>query len=162
MKPRMRGITITFKVVSITDPHEVTSRDDGTTHRVADARVGDNTGTVIVPLWDDAIERFEVGSVYKLDNGYTKLFQNNIRLNVGRDGIVGLSDEEMPEVDMEHDVSSVAYPQRPRPRYRGKRTERDRHYREDSRKGEEGESRAPGKDRQRDEDESDTDDEQEK
>jgi replication factor A1 len=161
LKPRMRALTITFKVVSITEPHEVTSRDDGATHRVADAKVGDSTGTVIIPLWDDSIERFKVGSVYKLDNGYTKLFMNNIRLNIGRDGIVNPSDEEMSEVNMEHDVSSVVYPQRPRRRYGGQRTERDRHYREDSRKAEDSESREHGKGRRGDEDESDVGDEQE-
>jgi replication factor A1 len=161
LKPRMRGLTVTFKVVSITEPHEVTSRDDGATHRVADAKVGDSTGTVIIPLWDDAVERFKVGSVYKLENGYTKLFMNNIRLNVGRDGIVNPSSDEITEVNMEHDVSSVVYPQSPRRRYRGKRTERDRHYREDSRKEEQGESDKRRKGSERDEDEVDVDDEQE-
>jgi len=140
LKPRMRGIRITFKVVSITDPLEVTSRDDGTTHRVADAKVGDSSGTVIVPLWDDAIERFQIGSVYKLENGYTKLFKDNIRLNVGRDGVIGPSSDEIPDVNMEHDVSSVVYQQRSRPRYRGKQTEADRRYRGRSGRGEEAES----------------------
>ncbi|RDE14354.1 MAG: hypothetical protein C4K47_04185 [Candidatus Thorarchaeota archaeon] len=155
----MRGLTVIFKVVSITEPHEVTSRDDGATHRVADAKVGDSSGTVIIPLWDDSIGRFQVGSVYKLENGYTKLFMNNIRLNIGRDGVVNPSDDKIPEVNMEQDVSSVAYPQRPRRRYRGQRTERDRGYRADSRGEEKSDSGQRGKSPPADQDDSDIDDE---
>ena len=46
LKPRMKNITITFKVVEIGEAREVSSRRDMTTHRVADAIVGDSTGIV--------------------------------------------------------------------------------------------------------------------
>ncbi|MHA2193112.1 MAG: hypothetical protein ACXAAR_06750, partial [Candidatus Thorarchaeota archaeon] len=71
---------------------EVSSRRDMTTHRVLDAIVGDSTGTVAVPLWDDTIDAVEADKTYVLKNGYTGLFRGNLRLNVGKYG--ELSDAE--------------------------------------------------------------------
>lgn len=109
LKPSMRNISIVFKVLEMTEPREVTSREDGQTHRIVDAKVGDKTGTVIVPLWDDAIERVQIGSTYKLDNGYTGLFRSNLRLNIGRYGVISEATEEVTDVDMSNDVSAVEH-----------------------------------------------------
>ncbi len=120
LKPRMKNITITFKMVEIGEAREVTSRNDGTTHRVADAIVGDSTGTVLVPLWDDSIDSMEVGSTYQLKNGYTGLFKSNLRLNIGKYGEVSDAEEEIEEVNMENDMSAVEHEDfRRRPRYGG-------------------------------------------
>jgi replication factor A1 len=109
LKPSMRNISIVFKVLEMTEAREVTSREDGKTHKIVDAKVGDKTGTVIVPLWDDAIERVQVGSTYKLENGYTGLFRSNLRLNVGRYGVISAATEEIGDVDTSNDVSAVEH-----------------------------------------------------
>jgi replication factor A1 len=122
LKPRMKKITITFKVVSIGEAREVASRDDGTTHRVADATVGDSTGTVQVPLWDDSIESMRIGSTYLLTNGYTGLFRSNLRLNIGKYGEIAESKQPIEEVNMENDMSAEEhedYRNRPRRSYQG-------------------------------------------
>ena len=61
LKPRMKNITITFKLVSIGEEREVTSRRDGASHRVADATVGDGSGVVQLPLWDSSIDDMKAG-----------------------------------------------------------------------------------------------------
>ncbi|RDE14355.1 MAG: hypothetical protein C4K47_04190 [Candidatus Thorarchaeota archaeon] len=109
LKPSMRNISIVFKVLEMTEPREVTSREDGQSHRIVDAKVGDKTGTVIVPLWDDAIERVKVGSTYKLENGYTGLFRSNLRLNIGRFGVISEATEEIADVNTSNDVSAVEH-----------------------------------------------------
>lgn len=122
LKPRMKKITITFKVVSIGEAREVSSRNDGTTHRVADATVGDSTGTVQVPLWDDSIESMQIGSTYLLTNGYTGLFRSNLRLNIGKYGEVAEAEQPIEEVNMENDMSAEEhedYGRRPRRSYQG-------------------------------------------
>ncbi|MCK4483781.1 MAG: hypothetical protein KAU89_03075, partial [Candidatus Thorarchaeota archaeon] len=48
LKPRMKNVTISFKVIEIGEEREVSSRRDGTTHRVVDVVVGDSSGTVQV------------------------------------------------------------------------------------------------------------------
>lgn len=120
LKPRMKNITITFKVVEIGEAREVTSRGDGSTHRVADVTVGDATGIVQVPLWDDTIDSVAAGSTYLLKNGYTGLFRGNLRLNVGKYGELSESEEAIEEVNMEVDMSEEEHEDdRPRRRYGG-------------------------------------------
>jgi replication factor A1 len=109
LKPSMRNLTITFKVVEIGEEREITSRDTGEPHRVVDARVGDSSGTVLVPLWDDAIDNMEVGQTYKLTNGYTGLFRGNLRLNVGKYGQIADAEEAIEEVKSDLDMSAAEH-----------------------------------------------------
>ena len=106
LKPRMKNITILFKVIEIGEESEVSSRRDGSTHRIANAVVGDSTGIVRVPLWDDAIDTIEVGNTYKLINGYTRLFRGNLQLNVGRYGELTDAEEAIEEINTELDMSA--------------------------------------------------------
>ncbi|MFQ5834271.1 MAG: single-stranded DNA-binding protein [Candidatus Thorarchaeota archaeon] len=119
LKPRMKNLTISFKVLEKGEAREVTSRHDGETHRVADIVVGDTTGTVVMPLWDDTIEQIEVGKTYKLENGYTGLFQRHLRLNIGRYGVVNEAEEAIEEVEMENDLSATEH-ERPQRSYGGR------------------------------------------
>jgi replication factor A1 len=107
LEPRMGDIDVTFKVLEKGDINEVTSRSDGSTHRVADAVVGDNTATVVIPLWDDSIENVEVGTTYTLKNAYTGLFQGNLRLKFGRESVLEIADDEIEEVNHENDMSEM-------------------------------------------------------
>ena len=106
LKPRMKNLVISFKVMELGEEREVTSRNDGATHRVLDAIVGDTSGTVAVPLWDDNIDNVEVGNTYLLKNGYTGLFRGNLRLNVGKYGELSDAEEAIEEVNMENDMSA--------------------------------------------------------
>ena len=106
LQPRMKNITITFKLVSIGEEREVTSRHDGASHRVADATVGDATGVVQLPLWDASIDDMKAGSTYTLKNGYTGLFRGNLRLNIGKYGEVSEAEEGIEEINEEVDMSA--------------------------------------------------------
>jgi replication factor A1 len=116
LKPRMKNITIAFKVIEKSEPREVTSRRDQETHRVLDAVVGDSTGVVTVPLWDDSIENVEEGSTYLLKNGYTGLFKGFLRLNIGRYGELAPAEEAIEEVNSEVDMSAEEHEREYRPR----------------------------------------------
>jgi replication factor A1 len=120
LKPRMKNVTISFKVISIGEPREIESRRDGSSHRVCDITVGDGSGIVQVPLWDDTIDAVEEGSTYNLTNGYTGLFRGNLRLNVGRYGKLEAAEDGIEEVNMEVDMSAEEHEDdRPRRSYGG-------------------------------------------
>ncbi len=108
LKPREKGLDVVFKVVDKGEPREVTSKLDGSTHKVSDVLVGDSTGTVILTLWDDKIDAVEEGKSYKLENGYTSLFKSSLRLNVGRYGKLESSDEDI-EVNTDNNVSEKEF-----------------------------------------------------
>ncbi len=106
LKPRMKNVTISFKVMETGEEREVSSRDSGDSHRVLDAVVGDSTGIVAVPLWDANIDNVTVGSTYTLKNGYTGLFRGNLRLNIGRYGELSEAEDDIEEVNMDVDMSA--------------------------------------------------------
>lgn len=115
LRPRMKSLNISFKIMEKGEAREVTSRRDGETHRVVDAVAGDATGTILLSLWDDLIEQVEVDKTYRLENGYTSLFQGHLRLNIGRYGELKEAEEAIEEVDTENDLSAVEHE---RPQYR--------------------------------------------
>jgi replication factor A1 len=115
----MKSLNITFKVVEKGEEREVTSRRDGETHRVLDAVAGDSTGTVILSLWDDMIDTVETDKSYRLENGYTSLFQGHLRLNIGRYGELKDADSEIDEIDMDNDLSAAEHERPPRRSYGG-------------------------------------------
>ncbi len=119
LRPRMKSLNISFKIVEKGEEREVTSRRDGETHRVLDAVAGDSTGTVILSLWDDMIDTVEVDKSYRLENGYTSLFQGHLRLNIGRYGELKDAETSIKKVDMDNDLSSAEHERPPRRSYGG-------------------------------------------
>ncbi|HHQ45520.1 MAG TPA: single-stranded DNA-binding protein [Candidatus Altiarchaeales archaeon] len=95
LRPKMKNIKITFKVVSTDEAHEVKGKSDNTKHHVMDAVVGDETGMITLTLWDDDIEKISLGKTYELTNGYAGVFKGQMRLNIGKYG--SLTEVEDPE-----------------------------------------------------------------
>lgn len=124
-----RGVNTVVKVVSKTEPREVTSRSDGSSHRVCEALVGDDTGSLYLTLWDEAIDEIIDEQVLKITNGYVNLFRGSMRLNIGRYGSYEV-EEEAPfeEVNLDNNLSSKQF-ERPQSGYgqrRGRYGDRDR------------------------------------
>ncbi|UCD45245.1 MAG: hypothetical protein JSV27_01735 [Candidatus Bathyarchaeota archaeon] len=118
-----RGVNTTVKVVSKTEPREVTSRSDGSQHRVCEALVGDETGTVYMSLWDETIDEVTEDQVLSISNGYVNLFRGSMRLKIGRYGSYEVIDEApFDEVNLDNNLSSRQYerPQRGRDRFGGR------------------------------------------
>jgi replication factor A1 len=75
-------------------------------HRVAEALVGDETGCVLLNVWDDQISVFNKGDVIEIKNGYTSLFRGFLRVNIGRRGTVEKVDKEIgDDVNTENNLS---------------------------------------------------------
>jgi len=104
-----RNVNVTAKVVSISEPREVISRTDNVPHRVADVLVGDETGTVVLTLWDENIAQTKVGDVIVVKNGYVKTFKGSIRLNIGRFGTIEKSSVDIPTVKTDNNISDKVY-----------------------------------------------------
>mgnify|MGYP000026370763 CR=1 FL=1 len=112
LRPKLRNVNLKFKVVSKADEREVNSRLDGSTHRVSEAVIGDETGVVTMTLWDDQIDQINEDNTYVLKNGYVGFFRNTLRLNIGKYGTIEESDEEIGTVNTENDISSKVYERR--------------------------------------------------
>lgn len=120
LTPSSREVNTIVKVVSKSEVRNVTGRDYAV-HRVADALVGDETGCVVLTLWDDNIDKVGEEATLRVTNGYINLFRGNMRLNIGRYGSFELLDESpITEVNTENNLSDKRYEQERRyrrPRY---------------------------------------------
>ena len=103
--PRSRQVNVTVKVVSKEPPREVISRRDGSEHRVADVLVGDETGSIIMTLWDDAIDKANEADIIDVKNGYISLFKGSMRLNTGKYGSFDKSEKTIDTVNTENKLS---------------------------------------------------------
>lgn len=104
-----RNVNVTAKVVSVSEPREVISRTDNVPHKVADVLIGDETGTVILTLWDENITQTKVGDVVAINNGYVKTFKGSIRLNIGRFGTIAKASIDIPVVKTDNNISDKVY-----------------------------------------------------
>lgn len=114
-----RQVNTIAKVVSKTEPREVTSRIDQTSHRVAEALIGDETGVIYLTLWDDALDEVQEGTTLNIKNGFVNLFRGSMRLNLGRYGSYEvITESPVSDVNLDNNLSSQQFEQAPR-RYQG-------------------------------------------
>ena len=120
LTPQSRAVNVTAKVVSKSEIREIPMGRDGSAHRVCDALVGDETGSIYLTLWDDNIEKVNEEDTIRIENGYVTLFKGNMRLNIGKYGKMATAEEPLEgEVNTENNVSSKTYDQPRRPFRRG-------------------------------------------
>jgi replication factor A1 len=120
LTPQSRAVNVTAKVVSKSEVREIPLGRDGSPHKVCDALVGDETGSIYLTLWDDNIEKVNENDTLRVENGYVTLFKGNMRLNIGKYGKLGMAETPFEgEVNTENNVSNKTYEQERRPFRRG-------------------------------------------
>ena len=120
LTPRSNKVNVLVKVMGVGEPKEIPNRFGGEAKRVAEARVGDETGTIILSLWQDQIGSVKEGDVLSIENGYVSLVRGHMHFNVGKYGKMTKSDKEIPNVNTEIDVSAAEQERGGfRPRYGG-------------------------------------------
>ncbi len=91
-------VNFVARVVSVFDPKEFT-RNDGTIGRVGNIIVGDETGKIKVTLWDNMADLIKAGKVEAGQtlqiSGYAKQGYSGVEVNVGNNGVLAESEEEI-------------------------------------------------------------------
>lgn len=126
LTPTSKQVNVLVKVVGLSEEREITSKF-GEARKLVEATVGDETGTVLMTLWNDQIGQVGKDETLLIDNGYVTLVRGHIRLNVGKYGTMAKSDQAIENVNTALDVSAVEYEREPRYRsggYGGERRER--------------------------------------
>ncbi len=106
LTPETKSVNLTVKVVSVNEPEAVPSRGGGVRH-VTEARVGDETATVVMSLWEKQSEGISEGTVLRIENGYVSLVRGHMRLNVGKYGRMNVSKTSIEQVNTEENLSEV-------------------------------------------------------
>lgn len=100
----MRKVEIIVKIVKKGTPRDVFVKTNGKTHNVAEFTVGDETGMIYMPVWDDMIRQINEEDVLKIANGYVSEFGGKLQLNIGKFGIWERLDSK------EHDIEVYLEP----------------------------------------------------
>lgn len=111
LSPFDRKLIVTFAVIEKGESRTITSRKTNEEHTLADVKIGDATGTIILTLWDDTIDRVNEGDTFMVKNGYINVFQEHMRLALGKWGSLEDTDEEitLDSVDMDNDRSEEVH-----------------------------------------------------
>lgn len=116
-----RKVYTVAKVISKTEEREVTSRSDMSTHKVAEALIADETGSIYLTLWDDVLDQVEDDQILDIKDAYVNLFRGSMRLNLGRYGSYELLEEApFDDVDLDNNLSSKVFERQPRGYDRGR------------------------------------------
>ena len=110
LNPGSRSVDVLVKVLEINPPRDVSTKD-GSTHKVAEALVGDPSGCILLSLWDNDIEKIKADQNISIKNGYVTLFRGNMRLNTGRYGTIEATTEEVGTINKDNNISSRSYDQ---------------------------------------------------
>lgn len=105
-----RRVNLVARIVDVGEPREVSSSSDGQLHQVTEALIGDETGSVLLTLWDENATRFIKDDVVAIDNGYAGTFKGRLRLNIGRYGTIEKTKTGISEVDTANNLSEREYP----------------------------------------------------
>ncbi|MEM2940073.1 MAG: OB-fold nucleic acid binding domain-containing protein [Thermoproteota archaeon] len=100
-----KHVNLLAKVLSLSEAREVTSRYGGSTNKVAEAKIGDETGTILLTLWNENIDLVKPDDVIAIKNGYITVYQRTMRLNVGKYGSIEKSDTQVENVDTSNNMS---------------------------------------------------------
>ncbi len=122
LTPQSRRVNVVVKVMSVGEAKEIPNRFGGESKKVAEARVGDETGTVLLSLWQEQIGSVSAEDVLSIENGYVSLVQGHMRLNIGKYGKMTKTETAMPSINTEVDLSAAEHQQERRsfrPRFSG-------------------------------------------
>jgi replication factor A1 len=86
IKLGMSGISTEGKIVAKSDPRRVQTRYGP--RSVANANLEDETGRINFSLWEQQIDRIDVGDTVKINGAYVTEFNNQLQLNIPRSGVL--------------------------------------------------------------------------
>ena len=92
LRPSLRAVDLAVKIIEKNEIRAVVASTDNAEHKVAEVLAADETGSILLTLWDENIEKAEQGKTYKITNAYTSIYRNSLRLNLGKYGKI----EESP------------------------------------------------------------------
>lgn len=84
LKPGMRKVDIEGTIVELQTPREVNTKFGP--GQVVTAKLHDETGSVILTLWNELVSKVSMNDGVRIENGYVDSYRGELQLNVGRYG----------------------------------------------------------------------------
>lgn len=98
---RQGKVDLTAEVVEKAEPRSFNKM--GSSGRVANAKIKDATGVVTLTLWNDDIDKVNVGDKVMITNGYVGEWKDELQLSTGKFGKLEVVEKKDGE-DLETDI----------------------------------------------------------
>ncbi len=85
LRAGMTGVNLSAEVLEVGKPNAIFTRF-GNQSMVANALIGDKTGTVQLSLWGEQIEAVAAGDIVQIVNGKMMFFKGRSQLRIGKNG----------------------------------------------------------------------------
>ncbi len=95
----MRGLRVSGRVVKKAEPREISTRYG--TAIIADAELEDTSGRIQWRLWRDQVNLVSIGDMVVIENAFVRSVGGSLELNLGADGKISISKEQMPRTATE-------------------------------------------------------------
>ena len=102
LQPKMGKIELVVTVKEISEPREF--EKFGKAGKVANAMVGDETGTIKMSLWNEQIDQIKVGDKLLVKNGYVSEWQGEMQLGTGKFGSLEVVENALSEEKVKEEV----------------------------------------------------------
>ena len=86
-----RSVNIRLRILSLEQAREVQTRYGKA--RVTTAQAGDETGTIKLSLWNEDIDKVDEGVIVEVENGFVKMYRDEMELSAGRYGTISIVDD---------------------------------------------------------------------
>jgi len=110
LTPQSKRVDVLAKCLEVSEPKDIPGKF-GNTRKVAEATVADETGAIILSLWDNQIGSIAKDDVLGIKNGYVSLVRGHMRLNVGKYGQLEKSAKPLESTSTELNMSDKEYEQ---------------------------------------------------
>lgn len=98
LKPEMRNINMTVRVISSDEPKTINTRSGQRT--ISEAIVGDETGRVKLTLWGKAAGSVKEGQVIEIRGAWTTTYRGDVQLNIGgANNVKVVTEHNVPEAE---------------------------------------------------------------
>jgi replication factor A1 len=85
LKPGMDNVNIKVKVLNTSEPKKIIT-GTGIKHDILEADVENDTGSIMLVLWNEKILPIKAGDTLQLENGFVSSFKGKWRINIGKYG----------------------------------------------------------------------------
>ncbi|HLC65701.1 MAG TPA: OB-fold nucleic acid binding domain-containing protein [Candidatus Nanoarchaeia archaeon] len=94
LKTGQGKVDITVEVVSVSEPR--TFEKFGKPGRVASAKARDETGEIMLSIWNEDVDKVKTGDKVKITNGFVSEFRGEKQLSTGRFGKLEVVEKGKP------------------------------------------------------------------
>jgi replication factor A1 len=103
--PNLSNLNLIVKILKIGSPKLIRSRTSNKENLVAEAFVGDETGSILLTLWNEQIQKFNEKDVIEILKGYTTIYKGSLKLNVSQKGRIKKINKEIEKVNLKNNLS---------------------------------------------------------